>query len=56
MIESLDTYMYTRWKKYNSHYATILNWIRRDWNIKKIKQLYTCKYNVQHEIWKECNC
>ncbi len=34
-IGKLDTYIESTGKKYKSHYATILNWIRKEPGIKK---------------------
>lgn len=56
MIERVDSYIYSTWKKYNSHYLTILNWIRRDWTIKKLPQTYVCAYGEVHRKWTNCNC
>lgn len=37
-IEKLDAYIASTGKKYKNHYATILNWIRKEPNIKKVDQ------------------
>lgn len=38
-INKLDLYILQQWKdKYSSHYATILNWISKDW-IKEVKEI-----------------
>jgi hypothetical protein len=37
-IEKLDAYVESTGKKYKSHYATILNWIRKEPGIKKTDQ------------------
>lgn len=37
-IEKLDAYIASTGRKYKNHYATILNWIRKEPNIKKVDQ------------------
>lgn len=57
-VDKLDSYIYSTWKYYPSHYLTILNWLRRDW-VKPIpnkSKEWICSMWTTHKLWKNCTC
>jgi len=55
MIIQLDWYIYTKWKKYKSHYITLIKWLDKAW-ANKIKPMYQCSYWLTHYVWEDCKC
>lgn len=43
-IEDLNNYIGSKWKKYKSHYFTILEWLRREW-VKPLEKPQTTTNN-----------
>ena len=50
LIDKLNNYIGSTWKRYKSHYYTILNWLRKSW-AKKLPTTTTQLKDFQIEDW-----